>query len=271
MLKTFNKSKQWLDKIEESREWKDAITHSILSTKNFYGNSFMSRSDIERANRMLDSAMKDYAVVFNMDTTQESLFRLADTNDKICILNFASFFNPGGGFLNGAKAQEESLCAWSGLYNVLKENPIYTDRRARSHVSSLYESEIIYNKDVPFTRKQGSTDDILLADVITCAAPNLNKKKPIDKDKFEKSYLHALDMRTKAILMYPALMGAKTLILGAWGCGVFKNDPEVVAKAFADACSTFGPLYENIVFSIPDKVVRNKFMRGFVDGKEEER
>ena len=70
--------------------------------------------------------------------------------DSIGVLNFASAKNPGGGFLRGASAQEESLARTSSLYLALTEerfiNEFYDyNRRGRSGV---YSDRLIYSPRV---------------------------------------------------------------------------------------------------------------------------
>ena len=259
----------WLNEMKSNTDWSDAINDSIAATKNYVGESFMTTHDIIRVGRV-SSKYSNTRVTFTAKTTQECLFDECDKGDKIALLNFASFLNPGGGWLKSGNAQEESLCSYSGLYPVLEANPIYADRRSRKFVSMYYESELIYSKDVPFTRKMYTIDGPILADVITCSAPNMNKVKVIDKKRSDAAYDRIMTERVEAIFMYALLNGVDTLILGAWGCGVFRNDPEVVGKYFGKAFNKYKAGFKNIIFGIPDKRMCDKFVRGFKDGKEEE-
>ncbi|MEM1182700.1 MAG: TIGR02452 family protein, partial [Acidobacteriota bacterium] len=106
-------------------------------------------------------------------TTQEASLQLADEGD-VAALNFASARNPGGGFLGGARAQEEEVCRCSGLYRCLVTAPEYYTYH-RAHRSLLYSDRMIYSPKVPFFRtaaKQPLLEEPFLVSVITAPAPN---------------------------------------------------------------------------------------------------
>lgn len=168
---------------------------------------------------------------------------------QICVLNFASYFKPGGGFLKGSYAQEESLCHVSGLYPILDSMIIYKARAKRKDMPETYLDEVIYSPAVPFTMARGSITAPVLFDVISCAAPNCNRV-PISKARYVDL---AITNRIEAIVTLPYLNGCDTLILGAWGCGVFRNNPEFVAKVFAKTLQSYGKLYKKVVFALPNE------------------
>ncbi|WP_404656163.1 TIGR02452 family protein [Kitasatospora sp. GAS204A] len=68
-----------------------------------------------------------------------------------------------------------------------------------------------------------------------------------------------------------ALYGVRELVLGAWGCGVFRNDPDVVAEAFEQALSCHGAAFGKVVFAIwdrsPESVNRAAFRARFGAGE----
>ena len=89
------------------------------------------------------------------------------------VLNFASAKNPGGGFLNGARAQEESLARASALYPTIVNSPMYAHHRA--HGDCMYTSWMIYSPAVPVFRDDDT--NALLEEPYACAflttpAPN---------------------------------------------------------------------------------------------------
>ncbi|MGL5061566.1 MAG: TIGR02452 family protein [Microcoleus sp.] len=174
---------------------------------------------------------------------------------KIGVLNFASAKNPGGGFLKGAQAQEESLARSSALYkSILKCREYYEFHR--SHDSLLYSDRIIYSPDCPVFRKDDGTllETPYLVDFITSPAPNAGaiwKKQSHDAEKISE----VLYERGAKLLSLAIYNGCDALVLGAWGCGVFKNNPAIVAQMFADLLlpnGQFSGKFKSILFSILD-------------------
>lgn len=184
---------------------------------------------------------------------------------SIALLNFASYKNPGGKFMDGSMAQEEAICHESALYNILANERFQKEFYGPNHSRlnrGLYFSNMIYTPNVPFL----ADDKVIKADVITCAAPNrgvaLRYKRATDD---EVSMI--MEYRIKAILSSAYENNIKYLILGAYGCGVFKNKPEVVAKIFKDLLSNeFKDVFKYVVFAIPDRYSANykAFKRVFI-------
>jgi uncharacterized protein (TIGR02452 family) len=167
------------------------------------------------------------------ETTFAALQRLTQegATDLGC-LNFASAKNPGGGFLTGAQAQEEALARSSGLYDCLLTQPGYYEIN-RSHRSCLYQDLAIVSPCVPFIRDDEGIllEEPVIATVITSPAPNAGAVASNETDAVPK-IIPTLQRRAEMVLRMAVLHGVKNLVLGAWGCGVFRNDPVAVAGAF---------------------------------------
>ena len=166
---------------------------------------------------------------------------------KTAVLNFASYKHPGGMFLNGSKAQEECLCHESFLYNVLSDyESTYYAWNKKNLNRSLYRNRALYSPAIAFFKEGKST----LCDVITCAAPNYTSaKKYCEVTKKENT--EALESRIKFILDIAAENKVDTLILGAFGCGVFGQDPFEVASIFKKYLETSHHIFDRVVFAIP--------------------
>lgn len=192
------------------------------------------------------------------ETTLEAAARLVASGvpERLGVLNFASARNPGGGFLGGAQAQEESLARSSGLYpSLLRCQESYDFHR--SHKSTLYSDRMIYSPGCPvFRRDDGELlETPYRVDFITSAAPNagaIRRNEPENVSRIEP----ALRERGEKVLALAAHQGCNVLVLGAWGCGVFQNDPVVVAATFASQLSAGGPFhgrFRRIVFAVLDR------------------
>lgn len=198
-------------------------------------------------------------------STQQAGFKLAEQGKKVLVLNFASAKNAGGGFLSGAKAQEEDLCRASGLYECQLMCPeYYTANRAFG--SAIYTDGMIYSPDVPFFRLEDWLDKVFLASVITAPAPNMGAylaKNPTGQADVERAFIE----RTGLLLALIKSLGYRTLVLGAWGCGVFKNDPAFVARAFYEWLSEpmFATAFDEVVFAICDNSTEQKTLTAFKD------
>lgn len=180
---------------------------------------------------------------------------------KICVLNFASATNPGGGVTRGSSAQEECLCRCSTLYANLNIDRFMKrfyipHRKAKNY---LYNDDCIYTPNVmvfktdsaqPETMKEESWYNV---NIITCAAPNLrvyldNKEgKPII-DKKEIKELHL--KRGRRILDIAKANGNEVIILGAFGCGAFCNPPEVVAEAYHELLEEYKYDFRIVEFAV---------------------
>jgi uncharacterized protein (TIGR02452 family) len=150
----------------------------------------------------------------------------------VVALNFASANNPGGGFLNGSQAQEESLARSSGLYaSLMHAREFY--KRNRRDSSPLHPDEMIFSPHCPVFRDDAGSllSDVHCAAFVSSAAPNagaLKDSRPHDMHLIQE----VLQRRAEHVLALMASQGYRNIILGAWGCGVFRNDPQVVAEVF---------------------------------------
>lgn len=190
------------------------------------------------------------AIAVTGESTLEALVRLAGAGHVGC-LNFASAKNPGGGFLGGAQAQEESLARSSALYRCQLAQPAHYARN-RAHRSALYLDLALFSPHVPFFRADDGAwlDRPVLASVITCAAPNagaLRQHGTLDPAVLEAT----LRRRAGLVLAIAAHHGIERLVLGAWGAGVFGNDPALVADAFrVHLAGAFASAFAEVVFAI---------------------
>ncbi|MNJ44256.1 hypothetical protein D3C77_393000 [compost metagenome] len=174
--------------------------------------------------------------------------------EKIGVLNFASAKNPGGGFLNGAMAQEESLAASSGLYGTQLRQPKYYEAN-RAFKSMMYTHHAIYSPDVVFFRD--AQFELLpipvIASVLTLPAVNYGQVilKGEDTDQAER----VMKERMALSLALFAKQGHRTLVLGAYGCGVFRNDPVKVAKWWKELIldEGYGSFFDEIIYAVLDR------------------
>lgn len=187
----------------------------------------------------------------------EALLSIPGTSTEYTtVLNFASYKNPGGMFMEGAMAQEEALCHDSFLYNVLsqkffREN--FYEPNQKKLNRALYNDNLIYTPDVLFEKDECWK----YINVITCAAPNANAAKQycnVSDDEIETVMYN----RIKAVLRVAYENNTTALYLGAFGCGVFGNSAETVAKIFKKLLTTeFANVFEYIAFVIPDAPDKN--------------
>lgn len=190
------------------------------------------------------------------ETTAQAGRRLveADGLDDVAVLNFASAKNPGGGFQGGAKAQEEDLARCSALYDCLRTQRTYYDVHRSSSSTLLYTDHIIYSPRVPFFRDEKL--DLVrpyALTVLTSPAPNAGQVLRLDPTS-SPAIQNTLRRRAGKILAVAAARGHRSLVLGAWGCGVFCNDPVVVAAVFDDWLrGPFASCFDRVVFAVYDR------------------
>ncbi|GGV03266.1 TIGR02452 family protein [Streptomyces albospinus] len=174
----------------------------------------------------------------------------------VAVLNFASARNPGGGYLRGAQAQEEALCRGSALYTCVREAPeFYAAHRAAS--SPFYSDRVILSPGVPvFRDDRGRLLEVPYeAGFLTSAAPNagvIARQRPDEAGRVPA----ALAARAERVLEVAAAGGYRQLVLGAWGCGVFRNEPADVARAFAVPLlpgGRFAGWFGRVVFAVLDQ------------------
>ena len=185
------------------------------------------------------------------NTTTEALFLPSLANKNVTLLNFASYNNPGGAFLDGSSAQEESLCHTSFLYNVLSRMPEYYYFNNKRKNKALYTDRAIFTPDVLFFDPAGQNDPnarTRTANVITCAAPNRSVLEKYGSFT-EEMNLNALRQRVEFIRDICFENRCEAVILGAWGCGVFRQDARIVANMFMKA---FENMPITVVYAVPD-------------------
>ena len=226
-----------------SRKYRKEIADSIRETVIYGGPDGMPQG-VPR------TEPQERQIVFANTDTVSAL--LSHHEGRTAVLNFASYKNPGGGFMNGSMAQEEALCHESTLYNVLSTFGDYYSWNKAYNNHSLYEDRMLYSPGIVFERGENAVK----ADVITCAAPNASAYSGRREDN--KNVLMA---RAGFIKAAAEAHGVDTIILGAYGCGVFGQDPREVAAAFLGVFADTS--IKKVVYAVPGTDENARVFREF--------
>ena len=202
------------------------------------------------------------ALALSPDRTYEAAQKYCAQGKKVCVLNFASSVTPGGGVTRGCSAQEESLCRISTLYPAINDASVRTfydrHRQMIDREEMHYENrdDCIFTPGVAVIREDTFDCELLpesdwyTVDVITCAAPDL-RYAPVERSLMPTEDLTALfEHRWERILSVAARENADVLILGAFGCGAFRNSPKIVAQAFSRVYEAYQYCFETIEFAV---------------------
>ena len=239
-------------------------TRIISDPEDFRGEKYYDDPAIIKVtNRDTFTAAKEYANIIN--STNEGF---------VGVLNFASSTNPGGGVTKGSTAQEECLCRCSNLYLTLYQEKCIREyyNVNKKYMSNLGSDAIIYSRNVYVFKDKNynmlPVKDRFYVDVLTCAAPNLreNPRNQYNSDASEEKlslsdeelyYIHV--KRARKILNVAVKNEDDYLILGAFGCGAFRNNPEIVAKAYKDVLQDYMYCFKVIDFAIIDGKYSNNY------------
>ena len=165
----------------------------------------------------------------------------------MAVLAFASFTNPGGGYIQGYLGQEATLCADSYLYNVLdKQRKWYGENRRRNINCELYRNRALVVPAVRFDRKHVHA----YADVIVAAAPNAKRARQ-EYRVGDDALLDALRDRIRFVLAICDELGREKLVLGAWGCDNNGFDAEAVAELFRKELASGDFKVKQVFFAVP--------------------
>ncbi|WP_433548953.1 TIGR02452 family protein [Streptomyces sp. CA-294286] len=209
------------------------------------------------------------ATVFEVtgeSSTQAARRLTHEAPDPVAVLVFASARNPGGGYLNGAQAQEEALCRASALYACLLRVPeFYAHHRAERDV--FYTDRVIHAPGVPVFRDDRG--QLLPAPYrvgfLTSPAPNagvIRRNTPQEAHRIPA----VLAGRAQRVLEVASVCGYRRLVLGAWGCGVFQNEPAVVAEAFRSLLAEGGRFaghFDRVTFAVLDRTAEGPTLTAF--------
>ena len=194
------------------------------------------------------------------ETTLAAVQRLRESGHYPTALNFASATHPGGGFLSGARAQEEYLSRSSGLYACLQMNPMYGYHRGRH--DPLYADYVIYSPAVPVFRADDGTllETPYTVGIITSPAVNAAALPPERRAEIGP----AMWQRILKVLAAGIVHGHDSIVLGAWGCGAFGNNGAEIAQLFRQALAeNFQGAYSQVIFAVLDWSRERKFIGPF--------
>ena len=249
--------KDTLDVIKNSEKLTKSLEETLKNQKLILANERIDNKCNDRAN--------DAKVVLSKKRTLEAAG--AYKGKKVCVHNFASATNPGGGVTRGSNAQEECICRCTDLYLCLNTDE-FKDKfygRHRKARDPIYNDDIIYSPGVDVIKtdtvdpKLMDEKDWYKVNVLTCAAPNLrsdpsNEMNPGAYDKAVKlsdeEYVKILEPRVRKIFEVASSFNNDVLILGAFGCGAFQNPPHLVAKVFNKVMQDYIKKFEVIEYAI---------------------
>lgn len=243
------------DSVNISEHILKSETENAINSNKVYKENFVARKK---------NVKQVYKDIFNyLSVESNTSFNAAKKYlqyGKTAVLNFANPHYPGGGVHNGAMAQEECLCRSSNLYLCISNKNVFNDyylyHKDMNHY--FFSDRLIYTKGVTVFKDDSDAPQIMPknewfnVDVITCAAPYIANRKYTNKTALKELFKG----RIKNIFEAAIDNDAEVIILGAFGCGAFKNSPEVVAKAFHEVIeeNNYGSYFKKIVFAIKSSV-----------------
>ncbi|KIM72327.1 hypothetical protein PILCRDRAFT_829824 [Piloderma croceum F 1598] len=205
-----------------------------------------------------------------------NILRLRPANSrKVGVLNFASATKPGGGFLNGAQAQEESIARSSTLYPTLVSHVAreFYEIHNDDPTNAFYTHSIIYSPDVEvFRDDDGGWTKPMSIEVLTCAAVNAGEVRGTRNSvpagqSTEGRIRSVMGERMARILYLFEKKGVRNLVLGSFGTGVFRNDVDAIAQIWADLLSgpsaRFGKSFDRVMFAIMGRQTFVEFEESF--------
>ncbi len=218
--------------------WGEQVEQARSAKKSIRPNDSLPSRNVQRH--------EETKVQVSNETTLQAARRFVESGLEPLALNFANGIHPGGGFLNGARAQEEVLCRSSALYSTLVGDPMYEHHRHQPQPDSS--DWAIYSPKVPVFRRDDGTphDAPWLLSFITSAAPYAPRVgQPMSGDLLKR--------RIWRVLAIASALGYEALVLGAWGCGAFRNDASRTAVDYREALeTTYRGHFSDIVFAITD-------------------
>ncbi|KAJ7641794.1 hypothetical protein FB45DRAFT_361866 [Roridomyces roridus] len=191
----------------------------------------------------------------------------------IGVLNFASAEQPGGGFINGMNAQEESIARSSTLYASLMTptaQQFYSLHTEQPHHRGFYTHAMIYSPNVvAFRTDDGAAATPMLMDVVTSPAVHagLVRKQPGSTAAIEVDITHTMHERMARILFLFERRAVRSLVLGSFGTGVFMNEVDVVASIWAQLLcgptARFARSFDYVAFAVVDRSTYERFRKAF--------
>lgn len=237
-------------------------TINIMEKKSISKSITLLPDDLQRLSKLSDDENEfDTQFEIELETTLGGIYRVSNElkaigeSFKLGVLNFASAKNPGGGFQNGSMAQEESLAYATGLYQTIKDSPIYKLNRT-DNLGGLYHDTVIFSPDVLIIRnlKGKLLDQNSQYTVNILTVPAVNATLCATNRISKKNVKQALYQRMDYLLAVALDRGITHLILGSWGCGVFDNQIEDISYGFIDLLTNkYQGAFKGICFSIMQK------------------
>lgn len=175
--------------------------------------------------------------------------------ERVLVLNFANAHHPGGGFIAGASAQEESLCRCSSLFaSINSENARETYDFNNEEPDPFDSDYMLISPYVEVFRYVDGElrDDSFTTAVLTIPAPNLyGMAEGVDKNQLKI----VMKEKIRSFMMVSARYVYDTLVLGAWGCGAFGHDAKDVAQYFKEVIEEeeYYHFFGKIIFAVYDK------------------
>ena len=254
-IEVFEDTRKWL---KDDAELSASVLNSKKHTRIYWEDDYPEFDSSE---------VCDTEVTVTGDRSYQAAMRLAAENKgcKIAVMNFANAFHPGGGVTMGASAQEECLCRTSTLYplldrEILKRTYYEHHRKLKTPKASdalIYTEDVVICKTDEDLPKRLPREQWVKVDVITVAAPDLrkmsNRYAPLVNGGTNMNNAELFGYHVKRAIHVLTCAAAKEvdiLALGAFGCGAFQNDPEVVARAYKVAIGEFPKVFRKIEFAV---------------------
>lgn len=185
-------------------------------------------------------------------TRNDSFGAALEHGERCLVLNFMSAWTPGGGVTKGSKAQEEDLCRRSSLYLSLTSDEgqkLY--KYNHENCPGISCNYMLLSPKVEIVKHSNGEwlDKSMTCAVLSSAAPRLRDGLKISEKKLEE----VLQSRIKGILQVAAKYGYRHLILGAWGCGAYHNDPVQISRIFHDELMKMTGYFDSVEFAVCGK------------------